>query len=62
LNDEVSDIYIFAQAVGMDLSAAQQVSLIGASIVTVLGAPSVPMAGVITLAVLLVAMGLPTII
>ena len=49
-----------AKAVGVELTAAQQVSLIGASIVTVLGAPSVPMAGVITLAVLLTAMGLPT--
>lgn len=53
-------VIFVAQAVGIDLTAAQQVSLIGASIVTVLGAPSVPMAGVITLAVLLVAMGLPT--
>ena len=53
-------VIFVAQAVGMDLTAAQQVSLIGASIVTVLGAPSVPMAGVITLAVLLAAIGLPT--
>ena len=53
-------VIFVAQAVGTDLTAAQQVSLIGASIVTVLGAPSVPMAGVITLAVLLAAMGLPT--
>lgn len=53
-------VIFVAQVVGMDLTAAQQVSLIGASIVTVLGAPSVPMAGVITLAVLLAAMGLPT--
>lgn len=53
-------VIFVAQAVGMDLTAPQQVSLIGASIVTVLGAPSVPMAGVITLAVLLAAMGLPT--
>lgn len=53
-------VIFVAQAVGMDLTATQQVSLIGASIVTVLGAPSVPMAGVITLAVLLAAMGLPT--
>ena len=52
-------VMFVAQAVGMDLTATQQVSLIGASIVTVLGAPSVPMAGVITLAVLLTAMGLP---
>lgn len=54
-------VIFVAQAVGMDLTAAQQVSLIGASIVTVLGAPSVPMAGVITLAVLLAALGLPTV-
>lgn len=53
-------VIFVAQAVGMDLTAAQQVSLIGASIVTVLGAPSVPMACVITLAVLLAALGLPT--
>lgn len=53
-------VIFVAQAVGIELTAAQQVSLIGASIVTVLGAPSVPMAGVITLAVLLKAMGLPT--
>ena len=53
-------VIFVAQAVGMDLTAAQQVSLIGASIVTVLGAPSIPMAGVITLAVLLAALGLPT--
>ena len=53
-------VIFVAQAVGMELSAAQQVSLIGASIVTVLGAPSVPMAGVVVLAILLNAMGLPT--
>ena len=53
-------VIFVAQAVGVDLTAAQQISLIGASIVTVLGAPSVPMAGVITLAILLAAMGLPT--
>ena len=53
-------VIFVAQAVGMDMTMAQQVSLIGASIVTVLGAPSVPMAGVITLAGLLAAMGLPT--
>ena len=53
-------VIFVAQAVGMELTAAQQVSLIGASIVTVLGAPSVPMAGVVVLAILLNAMGLPT--
>lgn len=53
-------VIFVAQAVGMQLTAAQQISLIGASIVTVLGAPSVPMAGVVVLAILLNAMGLPT--
>lgn len=53
-------VIFVAQAVGMELTAPQQVSLIGASIVTVLGAPSVPMAGVVVLAILLNAMGLPT--
>ena len=53
-------VIFVAQAVGIELTTTQQVSLIGASIVTVLGAPSVPMAGVITLGVLLTAMGLPT--
>ncbi len=52
-------VVFVAQAAGVDLSLAQQVSLIGASIVTVLGAPSVPMAGVVVLAILLKAMGLP---
>lgn len=53
-------VIFVAQAVGVELTAAQQVSLVGASIVTVLGAPSVPMAGVVVLAILLNAMGLPT--
>ena len=53
-------VIFVAQAVGMELTAAQQISLIGASIVTVLGAPGVPMAGVVVLAILLNAMGLPT--
>ena len=53
-------VIFVAQAVGMELTAAQQISLIGASIITVLGAPSVPMAGVVVLAILLNAMGLPT--
>ena len=53
-------VIFVAQAVGMEVTAAQQISLIGASIVTVLGAPSVPMAGVVVLAILLNAMGLPT--
>ena len=53
-------VIFVAQAVGTELTSAQQISLIGASIVTVLGAPSVPMAGVVVLAILLNAMGLPT--
>ncbi|MBQ7708612.1 MAG: dicarboxylate/amino acid:cation symporter [Bacteroidales bacterium] len=53
-------VIFVAQAVGADLSIAQQLSLIAASIVTVLGAPSVPMAGVVVLAILLNTMGLPT--
>lgn len=52
-------VIFVSQACNMGLSATQQVSLIGASIVAVLGAPALPMAGVITLAVLLKAMGLP---
>lgn len=53
-------VVFVAQAVGIDFTPAQLISLVGASIVTVLGAPSVPMAGVVVLAVLLNAMGLPT--
>lgn len=52
-------VIFVAQAAGIDLAIGQQVSLIGASIVTVLGAPSVPMAGVVVLAILLKAMDLP---
>ena len=52
-------VIFVAQAFDMELSAAQQITLIGASIVTVLGAPSVPMAGVVVLAILLKAMNLP---
>ncbi len=52
-------VIFVAQAAGIDLTIGQQVSLIGASIVTVLGAPSVPMAGVVVLAILLKAMDLP---
>lgn len=52
-------VIFVAQAFDMELSAAQQISLIGASIVTVLGAPSVPMAGVVVLAILLKSMNLP---
>ena len=53
-------VIFVAQAAGVELEASQYASLVGASIVTVLGAPSVPMAGVVVLAVLLNAMGLPT--
>lgn len=52
-------VIFVAQAFDMELSVAQQISLIGVSIVTVLGAPSVPMAGVVVLAILLKAMNLP---
>lgn len=52
-------VIFVAQAFDMELSATQQISLIGASIVTVLGAPAVPMAGVVILAILLKAMNLP---
>lgn len=52
-------VIFVAQAFDTELSAAQQISLIGASIVTVLGAPAVPMAGVVVLAILLKAMNLP---
>ncbi len=52
-------VIFVAQAFEIELTTAQQVSLIGVSIVTVLGAPSVPMAGVIVLAILLKAMNLP---
>lgn len=52
-------VIFVAQAAEIDLSIAQQLSLVGASIVTVLGAPSVPMAGVVVLAILLKAMNLP---
>lgn len=56
--DCVAVIFV-AQAFDMELSAVQQISLIGVSIVTVLGAPAVPMAGVVVLAILLKAMNLP---
>lgn len=52
-------VVFVAQASHVDLSIAQQLTIIVASIVTVLGVPSVPMAGMIVLAVLLNAMDLP---
>lgn len=52
-------VIFVAQAFDMELSAAQQISLVGVSIVTVLGAPAVPMAGVVVLAILLKTMNLP---
>lgn len=52
-------VIFIAQSAGVDIDAAHQAILIGMSIVTVLGAPSVPMAGVVVLAILLKTMGLP---
>ncbi len=52
-------VIFVSQAAGIDLTLPQQLSLVGASVVTVLGAPSVPMAGVVVLAVLLSVMNLP---
>lgn len=52
-------VIFVAQAFDMELSAVHQISLIGVSIITVLGAPAVPMAGVVVLAILLKAMNLP---
>ena len=52
-------VIFVSQAVGADFTFLQQMSLVGVSIITVLGAPSVPMAGVIVLAILLKSMGLP---
>lgn len=56
---ECAAVIFIAQALDMELTFVQQMSLIGVTIVTVLGAPSVPMAGVVVLAVLLKAMDLP---
>lgn len=52
-------VIFVAQVADINLDVAQQLMLIGVSIVTVLGAPSVPMAGVVVLAILLKTMGLP---
>ena len=53
-------VVFVSQAWNMPLSVMQQVALVFTSVITVFGAPSVPMAGVIVLAVLLNAMGLPS--
>lgn len=53
-------VIFVSQAWDMPLSVTQQVVLVFTSVITVFGAPSVPMAGVLVLAVLLNAMGLPT--
>jgi len=52
-------VLFVAQASGVELTLLQQMSLMVVSIVTVLGSPSIPMAGVVVLAVLLKSMGLP---
>lgn len=53
-------VVFVSQAWDIPLSVTQQVALVFTSVITVFGAPSVPMAGVLVLAVLLNAMGLPT--
>lgn len=53
-------VIFVSQAWNMPLSVTQQITLVFTSVITVFGAPSVPMAGVLVLAVLLNAMGLPT--
>lgn len=57
---ECAAVVFVAQAWNAPLSVTQQVMLVFTSVITVFGAPSVPMAGVLVLAVLLNAMGLPT--
>lgn len=52
-------VIFVAQAFDVPLSAVQQVSLVGMVIITTLGAPAMPMAGALVLAVLLKAMNLP---
>ena len=49
-----------SQVCDAPLSMVQQITLIATSVITVFGAPSVPMAGVLVLAVLLKSMNLPT--
>ena len=51
-------VIFVAQASNIELSAFQQLVLTGISVVAVLGAPAVPMAGVLVLAIPLKAMGL----
>lgn len=52
-------VIFVAQVWEVELTIAQQVSIVLTSIVTVMGAPSVPMSGVLVLAILLKLMDLP---
>lgn len=53
-------VVFVSQVCNTPLSIVQQITLIATSVITVFGAPSVPMAGVLVLAVLLKSMNLPT--
>lgn len=53
-------VVFVSQVCNAPLSIVQQITLIATSVITVFGAPSVPMAGVLVLAVLLKSMNLPT--
>lgn len=52
-------VVFVAQVFNMPLSLTQQIMLVATSVITVFGAPSVPMAGALVLAVLLKSMNLP---
>lgn len=53
-------VVFVSQVCSAPLSLTQQIMLVGTSVITVFGAPSVPMAGALVLAVLLKSMNLPT--
>lgn len=53
-------VVFVSQVFNVSLSMAQQIMLVAISVITVFGAPSVPMAGTLVLAVLLKSMNLPT--
>lgn len=53
-------VVFVSQVCNVPLSLTQQIILVVTSVITVFGAPSVPMAGVLVLAVLLKSMDLPT--
>jgi Na+/H+-dicarboxylate symporter len=53
-------VVFVSQVFNVSLSMTQQIMLVGTSVITVFGAPSVPMAGALVLAVLLKSMNLPT--